>query len=66
MVDMQSIERQFVLPCFFAMLGPNVAPLHHRYCYAEDGAWLVSIFNDNDGYAVDKNTICLTLLFCNA
>jgi hypothetical protein len=63
---MQSIRRQVVLPYCSAMLEPDVVPLHRRYCYRQDWAWSVSIFNDNDGYAVDKKTSCLTVLLCNA
>jgi hypothetical protein len=63
---MQSMRRQFVLPCCSAMFGPDVVPLHHRYYFPQDRAWRVSISKDSGAYAVDKKTICPTVLFCNA
>ncbi len=65
-VNMQWIRRQFVLRCCFAMLEPDVVPLHHRYYFPRDRACWVSISNDSGEYAVDKKTICPTVLFCNS
>ncbi len=65
-INMQSIRRQFVLPCCSAMLDPDVVPLHPRYGSHQGWTWWVSILNDSDEYVVDKKRICSTVLFSNA
>ncbi len=66
MVYTQSIRRQVVLPCCWAVLEPDVVPLQHRYSCSEDWEWWVSILIDNGVYAVNQKTSCLTVLLCNA
>jgi hypothetical protein len=44
MVYMHSIKRQVVLPCYCAVLEPDVVLVQHRYCSPQDWEWWVSIW----------------------
>jgi hypothetical protein len=39
MMDMDRIGKETVLPCFSAMLEPDVVPLQDQYRFLEDRAW---------------------------
>ncbi len=66
MVYMQSIRIEVMLPCYCAVLEPDVVLLQHQYCSTEEWEWWVSILIDNGRYAVDQNRSCLTVLLCSA
>jgi hypothetical protein len=66
MVNRQSKRRQVVLPCFCAVLEPDVAPLQHRYCSPKDWECWVSILIDNGVYALEEKISYLTELLCSA
>jgi hypothetical protein len=66
MVNIQSIERELVLPYFSVMLEPDVVHLHHRYCSTQDWAWWVSVLKYHGEYEVERKRTCITVLFCNA
>ncbi len=55
--NMQSIEREVVLPCYSVILEPYVVPLHQQYYCSQDRASWVSALKFNGEYTVDRKKL---------